>query len=757
MNIDNSLGPKCINSEDMEQQDPKSENQSEEKEMKGGNDAEKKEYLYSSTDNPKYERVDCDELSEIKDDRGHHNISEGSKTDETCNNIDYLSNMQIKNSVVETNNPMIVSNNRLLELTSCTRDTNIDPVHLESNVDNSVITLDSGEPEPRRNISTITLNKFNEDPHELQNAHEKYPNTMVSILEKTEHNKPTYLQNKYNLNTDYLKKNSEQRNDKSSTSILVPESIDNLKEIYANDKNRIIPGEKKIKVIERRDQIIEILDHINQLKNKFTQSNTSAVTELLSSKGVYLGMLTELSLYEELLKYLLERRNLYEETFECNDFEDNQQSLNQTDNYIGPFTNLQRENTETYYKRTVLEGIVDFAGEKFSLESAFAIQSENPETKSTNRIIKHLNAYYELFSRDCVVFFDNALTYDQDFKNLMVPIQAYNAATNLSNMNLNFRINKIKKEIDIISKYSTHDKFRVLDKMTSWLEFIAKNSEKNDFKIFDNCILSHFLSGNNDEAPNRNQLNSNLQALTSNYVSTIRVNFGNNARFSKENLLCNLFKNKLQDIQNRLNNLDKYILINENNKNEESKNKSIVSQLLSIENMLQTIIPESFATKSTPQERVNMEEILLYGFTIGETRKSDLKKISNLVKSKVSSCTGRRGPKHENEGRETQVSEVETHRAAELEKIKSLLEDFVEIENKELTIRFNDFSTILGKLMEKDTAVKYFLSMLESIDLCEKMHIEIRNNIDKIQGITNILLDIIKKNIIKVGEPSINT
>lgn len=758
MNIDNILDRKCTNSEDMEKQDPKSENQSEEKEMGGKNEIEKKELLYSSSGNPEHKLVDCNELREFQDDKDHRNISEcininHEKNIGKCNNVYDLSNIQINDPVVEIDNPTIGSNNSPLRLVSGKNDKHFDPVDLDSNVNYSVNTLNSEEPEPPRNASTIVLNKFNEDSQDLQNTYEKHPDTEVNILEKTEDNKSTCFNSKSNLNIGHLMECSEQRNNESPTSVLVHESINNSKEIYVNDKNPTISNEKKANVNERSKQIIELLDHINRLKNNSAQSNTSTITELLNSKGVYLGMLTELSLYEELLKYLLERRNLCEETFECNGFEDNKLSLDQPDNYAGYFTNLQRGNAEIHNnRRTVLEGIVDFAEKRIYIDLAFTNQLENFGTKSTNRIIKPLNAYYELFSRDCIFFFDNLLTHDEDFKNFLVPIQAFNTPINLTNINLNYRINKIRKEIGMISKYSTYETPKALDKRICKLDSFIKNFERNKFKILENCQPSHFLSANTDEALTRNKLNGSLQALISNNISSIKVNFGDKTRFLKGNLFCNVLRSKFQDIQHRLNNLDKHLLANENNIDEESKIKSIVNKLLTAEDMLRTIIPESYKIKNTSKIKVNMEEILLDGFTIGEARKSDLKKISNLVKSKVSSCTGRRDPKHETEEYDTEVSEVETHRAAENEKIKSLLEDFGKIENKEFIIRFDDFSTISSKLMEKDDIVIYFLSMLESIDMCEKMHKENLINLDKIQGVTNILLEIVEKNLKKVGE-----
>ncbi|KAH8584668.1 uncharacterized protein ELE39_000619 [Cryptosporidium sp. chipmunk genotype I] len=579
------------------------------------------------------------------------------------------------------------------------------------------------------NMINEKTNKYNEDCHKFQSKFDlSFENKAIS-LEKVE--KSSKAENVL----------IEQVNNETPKSALKLGKISYKKEMSALDKEskKII---FKTSSKDRREEIKEVLDNISHLKSKASQKETCVVGELLISKGIYYGMHTELLLYEELLKYLFTKRDLNEETFESSYFEDDELLIDQFDSNAGNLFHLEIENTETYYKRrSVFENIIDFAVERISINKNYFNKLGNPEVNIENGHLKSLNAYCELFNRDNVIFFEDTIICDEYFNNCLVPLQSNKTSLNLSSTNFNLKIHEVKKEIDILSSYSTNKEWQIFEKSINEFNFLIKSFGINDF-LLENNLCSFFLSERFDKKYKK-KLNNSLINLNPN-ISKTKINFYG-IRYFKENLMNKLFRKKLEVIEYRLNSLYKFLLPGEEI-NEKFNCKSIFNRLINVENMLQAIIPKSYSSKDIFQTKIQMENNLLNGFIISDIRKSDLKKISNLVKSKVSSYVGR-SSKLETEGCDTEISENELYKKEENKKIKSILEELDTIGNEDPALRLDDLPMIASRLVKKESAVESFLSNIERIEKCEKMRTENLISLKKIQDITNILLGIMKKNL----------
>ncbi|CUV04123.1 unnamed protein product [Cryptosporidium hominis] len=602
------------------------------------------------------------------------------------------------------------------------------------------------------NIINEKTNSFDMDNRNSQNITDLYLDNKTIITEKSEKNGNAEFD--LTNNQSYFKDLDnliEKDDDKTQKSAQKLEKISQTEEMFSNNKNKI-KMEYKVNLKDRKGEIKELLDNINKLKSKASQNETCIVAKLMNSRGVYCGMHTELSLYEELLKYLFSKRDLNEETFESIDIEDNVSLVDQSESNTNNLFHLEIENTETYTKRkSVFENIIDFAAKKVSIYKNYSNIFEKPKKNFENEHLKPLSVHYDLSNHDSVTFFEDTIICDENFNNFFSPFNVNDAYLSLSSKYLNLKINQIQKEIDILSSYLTKKECQIFEKSIEF-NFSIKNFGINLFNLFENNLFGLIINERFDEK-NEFKSKTNLKGINSNNILVYKMNFCG-IRYLKENWMNNLFRKKLQVIQHRLDSLCKFLLPREEI-SQEFKKKSIVNRLINVENMLLSIIPKSHSVADIFQTKIQMESNLLNGFIISDVRKSDLKKISNLVKSKVSSYGGRNS-KFENEGYDIEINDNELYKTEENKKIKSMLEELDAIRNKKSSLWFDDIFNTASRLVRKENTIESFLSNVKRIEKCEKMHAENLVSLEKIQGITNKLLEIMETNLNKVDELNID-
>ncbi|OII74623.1 uncharacterized protein cubi_00176 [Cryptosporidium ubiquitum] len=718
---------------------PENEDQTGKKEMEVKPEAKKN--IYSSN-----ESFECKPTDYVDFQSNEKNCSNSEKITGECNLTSKTDKTQIEDSTIALYSSSNNNNHHgSLELINEKGDTCFKGEDLELSKDNSIIF--NSEKFKFLSLNETKLNNFDEDFHRHQNTSEMPSDIKTVVLEKSE--KCSETVNSRQINQSNFEDSNhliEKKDNKIFRSAQKFDETNYSKEILVYHKNsEKIFGNDSMK---RREEIKELLDNISLLKSRSSQNNINIVTKLLNSKGVYNGMLTELPLYEELLKYLLEKRNLSEERFESNDFEDNELLFDQFDDNFGTLVNRKKNNIEIYSKRrTVFEGIVDFAVKRICIDKYCVNQLERPKLNYECVLLKPLNAYLELFNRDSIVFFEDTIVHDEYLKTSLIPFQANNKSLYLSNASLNYKIDKVKKEIDIVSGCLIDKEWKIFEKSIEEFKVLIKNLEKNGFNLLKKNSYSYFQDKSFGGRFNEVKLNGSLKNLDLNDISIVKVSLGSGIRYLKESLNDELCK-KLEVIERRLDSLNKFLLLREES-NEELNGETILSKLQNLENMLQTIIPKSHLVADNFQTKIKMENSLLNGFVIGDIRKSDLKKISNLVKSKVSSYAGRRSSKYETERCNNEINETESYKTAENEQINSLLKELDTIGNKESIFCFDDFPVITARLIEKESIIEFFLSTIERFERFKSMHIENQINLEKIQGITSILLDTMKANIKK--------
>ncbi|KAK9174373.1 hypothetical protein CmeUKMEL1_00615 [Cryptosporidium meleagridis] len=595
------------------------------------------------------------------------------------------------------------------------------------------------------NIINEKTYSFDVDSRSSQNIADVHLDHKTIIVEKSEKNGDVGFDLKDNQSSfKYLDSLIEKDDSNSQKSAQKLEKISQVEEVFSNYKNKI-KMEYKVNLKDRKGEIKELLDNIIQLKSKASQNETCIVTKLMNSKGLYCGMYTELSLYEELLKYLLSKRDLNEETFESIDIEDNVLLVNHFESNANNLFHLEIENTETYSKRkSVFENIIDFAVKKVSIYKNCSNMFEKSKINFENELLKPLSVHYDLSNHDSVIFFEDTIICDEHLNNCLDHFHINDAYLNLSSKYLNLKINQIKKEMNVLSSYLTNKECQTYEKNIEF-NFSIKNFGINALDLFENNLFGSFINEGFDEKYEIKS-STNLKGINSNNICAYKLNFCG-IKYLKENLINNLFRKKLQVIQHRLDYLYKFLFPREEI-SQEFKNKSIVKRLINLENMLLSIIPNSYSVADIFQTKIEMESNLLNGFIISEVRKSDLKKISNLVKSKVSSYGGRNS-KFENEGCDNEINDNELYKAEEDKKIKSMLEDLDTIRNEESSLWLNDIFTTASRLVKKENTIKSFLSNVKRIEKCEKMNAENLVSLEKIQGITNELLELMGKNLKK--------
>ncbi|TRY53569.1 Uncharacterized protein CTYZ_00003768 [Cryptosporidium tyzzeri] len=601
------------------------------------------------------------------------------------------------------------------------------------------------------NIINEKTISFDIESRNSKNITDLYLDHKTIITEKSEKNSNAEFD--LTNNQSYFKDLDnliEKDDDKSQKSAQKLEKISQTEEMFSNNKNTI-KMEYKVNLKDRKREIKELLDNINELKSKASQNETCIVAKLMNSRGVYCGMHTELSLYEELLKYLFSKRDLNEETFESIDIEDDMSLVDQFESNTSNLFHMEIENTETYTKRkSVFENIIDFAVKKVSIYKNYSKIFEKPKKNFENELLKPLSAHYDLSNHDSVTFFEDTMICDENFNNCFGPFHVNDAYLSLSSNYLNLKINQIKKEIDILSSYLTKKECQIFEKSIEF-NFSIKNFSINVFNLFENNLFGSIINERFDEK-NEFKSKTNLKGINSNNILAYKLNFCG-IRYLKENWMNNLFRKKLQVIQHRLDSLYKFLLPKEEF-SQKFKNKSIVNRLINVENMLLSIIPKSHSVADIFQTKIQMESNLLNGFIISDVRKSDLKKISNLVKSKVSSYGGRNS-KFENEGCDIEIND-ESYKTEENKKIKSMLEELDAIRNKESSFCLDDIFNTASRLVRKENTIESFLSNVKRIEKCEKMHVENLVSLEKIRGITNELLEIMETNLSKVDELNID-
>ncbi|KAJ1605424.1 hypothetical protein OJ253_3205 [Cryptosporidium canis] len=739
-------------SEHLQHKDQKDENTTEGI-VDEGDECEKKKQLYLDHSDPNNVTADLTTFDDVNDDervsKAVDRVDTNCELREGCRGDGLLPNMQIEGLSIGVESTYNAERDNLSKAIDYTSVVYSAQESINSNRYSGICKLE--RPEPQVGISSRITSKYNPNSPDYQNKIGSYSSDHSNFLVETRLD-----------NTAELFQDSSDTNNLAKTTDIIdnvnPESLqmfDNLqssKELSEDNKDLTSKG----KVGGRREEVKELLDNICRLKSELVQGHSSIVIEKLNSRRVHLGMRTQQSLYEELLLYLLEHRDLTEDIFECDNFEEIKFPFVQSDIDSNSLIRIKGNNTEfCEHRKTVFDGILDFAEKRFSISQVFTDKLKNSGKKCPDDNIRPFNAYYELLSHDCIVFFDSILTDNTDFKSFMAPVQEFNSRIDTLCINPNYKLNKIKNEMDLISTYSIQNISEDFEQRATELKFATNNFEGSCFEILKNDPIHYFQSEMTDNTFTINNFSNNVRA-NSNGAQYIKLKF-DLVRHLKRSLVNNIFRNKFQNIQNRLNYLDKDLNMCGYD-NHESEAMPILNKLFSIENMLKTITPELCADNISSQ-RICMEESLLYGFKISETRKSDLKKISNLVRSKVSSVTGRRCSKHETDECNSELNEIEICRMAENERIKSLLEDLASIKHQGANIDFNELLSISTKLVEKDMIIRYFLSMLECINRCEKIHMENLMHLERIHELTNTLIGTIKDNICtkKVNEAHFST
>ncbi|KAJ1611721.1 hypothetical protein OIY81_1564 [Cryptosporidium canis] len=729
-------------SEHLQHKDQKDEDTTEGVVDEGG-ECGKKKQLDLDHSGPNNVTTELTKFDDVKDDesvsKAVDEVGTNCELREGCRDVGFLPNMQIEGlpiGVESTNNAEKDNLSKAIDYTSAEYSAQ---ESINSNRDSGICR--SEMPEPQIGISSRITSKYSPNSPEYQNKIGSYSSDHSNFLVETRQDNTADLF-KDSSDTNNLAKTTDIIGNVNPESLQMFDNIQSSKELSEDNKDLTSKGKK---VGGRREEVKELLDNICRLKSELAQGHSSIVIEKLNSRRVHLGIRTQQSLYEELLRYLLEHRDLTEHIFECDNFEEIKLPFVRSDIDSNSLICVKGNNTEfCEHRKTVFDGILDFAEKRFSISQVFADKLKNSGKKCPDDNIRPFNAYYELLSHDCIVFFDSILTSNTDFKSFMTPVQEFNSRIDTSCINPNYKLNKIKNEMDLISTYSIQNISEDFEQRATELKFATDNFEGSCFEILKNHPIHYFQSEITDNTFTINNFSNNVRAH-SNGAQYIKLKF-DLVRHLKRSLVNNIFRNKFQNIQNRLNYLDKDLGMS--GYDSESEAMPILNKLLSIENMLKTITPELCADNISSQ-RICMEESLLYGFKISETRKSDLKKISNLVRSKVSSVTGRRCSKHETDECDSELNEVEVCRMAESERIKSLLEDLASIKHQGANIHFNEFLSISTKLVEKNMIIRYFLSMLECIDRCEKIHMENLMHLERIHELTNTLIGTIKDSMYK--------
>ncbi|KAK6587857.1 hypothetical protein RS030_81301 [Cryptosporidium xiaoi] len=546
----------------------------------------------------------------------------------------------------------------------------------------------------------------------------------------------------YNLDRNYTYRGSEP-SVKSTSDLEVREHESDEKDIYVEnlDINCKVSGytsendgvdECNIcnkSIIDRKDELKALKEVLLKQKEKLCHEIANEVTE----KKICNGNLFRKDIFEDLLEYLIEKRTLKEMIFESDNASKELKEF-ECGNLEAHINNKNnKENGQLFeVRKTFFESLLKFSCIRMPVNVVFNNSVDNKDENSSNTAVKPFinlekNSVEIIFMENCPDEVGNV------YSRGLIPISHHKISKiPYNDINIEGRLEKTINNFRNISsfifepscnEYIMESSFKDLD-MT--IENTIENAEiecKTDMlgtyfynliDIINNKLIryQHYsLFPDNNEFLG---ISLDLNNITGNFVNYIP---------SEVIPVVIGFQERVESI---------YKIIGLKHEENSNSGLSIISRLMSLEKILNTTCSFEFQTNKL-EKKLFMGSELLDGFLISDSRKSDLKKISNLVKSKVSSHIGR-NINTSIEGNEYNLSEIEVCSKADSVEIKSIIDELQGDEENNLITLLDNLSCFWENIFNKYDKIEQYSKCIESMNNWEKIHRGNLNNIEKINN-----------------------
>ncbi|KAH8739570.1 hypothetical protein FG386_001127 [Cryptosporidium ryanae] len=482
-------------------------------------------------------------------------------------------------------------------------------------------------------------------------------------------------------------------------------------------------------IVDRKEELKALKEKMERQKKEPLHELTDKVME----KKVCSGHLFRKDIFEELVEYLIEKRILTEVIFESKNINNEIEELESV-NYLkeNRYNTNNEENCKLFQdRRTFFENFLKFSSSRMPISKFF----NNKIEINKNSNISNIKSFMDLKkNNDNIIFMEDCS--DEAVNDIssqgLLPVNCYRTSIIYDNgTHIKERYEKVMQNFQNISNfmlkldYNEYITGSLLKNMDTKVENSIKYGETNCkingldmsffnlIKIVNNRLIKYDNNSLLQYSGELIELSLNLNGVIGNFINPFPLDI----------------ITRIINFQRRVDLICKRI--GPSHEKGSNVDLSIMKRLISLENILDTMYLSEFRGK-TLEQKVFMGIELLYGFSISDSRKSDLKKISNLVKSKVSSHIGR-NINTGIEGFEDNSSEIETCNKADSIEMKNIIDELYSGENNLVSL-LEDLLCIWSNILKGNNQIEQYLKCVESINSWEETHRGNLNNLEKIKN-----------------------
>ncbi|KAF7457720.1 hypothetical protein HWI79_1807 [Cryptosporidium felis] len=495
-------------------------------------------------------------------------------------------------------------------------------------------------------------------------------------------------------------------------------------------------GKKKLQYTGNRTEELKMkLEEVQLMKSNTLRVDQPLLNKPGSSEIVHVGIITQIDLFEELLKYLLRTRNLIEEVYEDENIEGiMSEEIKKT--YEWERDNEGEGISIVSGRTTVSENIVKFAAKLISI-NLHKVEEIFPKFSVENN---QINSYYDLIGNE-VIFFQNTAIQNELSNSYLISISNNETSAISIDYDLNESIIKIKNQIDFFSRLLSSENYnmKVSESCYNETNGLFKFLKTNGFFHLNNSLFS---SKYNFE---RFIKTSKDIFFISSFLSSSRFELGSETTYLNSTHSQYTDIKRIENLKNRVISIKRLFSTDSHEKGD----SSIAKKIFELDYMLHLLLSMQ-DDHNDLQMNIRMASYLIEGFQISDLRRTDLKKISNLVKSKVSYSAGRRCSKAETDTEKADTTEMEVSRVVESEKLNNILEEIKMNKEIETILMHDRLRSLWEDILRKEQIIEDFLSSTCCLENYEKQYTNNLNNLSKIQELLIALEDTVGNNINKV-------